>query len=202
MGLREKEPSHVHTADFVRSAPGAARPAARGGTVPPGTCQQRAPGALDAVGAADAERGRYPPFHWRRPAVVGGAQELPLRDRRIRMPGRRHRPARLHRGQSQRQHRLLAGGVRARARAAGQGVGEDDRAGFPWLRPAAPGDPLFHREPAQPARRRAPGLPARRSDPGQRDHRRACPRPCDLHAVAQRMATLRTPEWPRANARA
>ena len=29
---------------------------------------------LDAVGATDAERGRYPPFHWRRPAVVGGAQ--------------------------------------------------------------------------------------------------------------------------------
>lgn len=41
----------------------------------------------------------------------------------------------------------------AQARAARQGAGEDDRAGFPWLRPAAPGDPLFHREPAQPARR-------------------------------------------------
>ncbi|MDF5830182.1 GNAT family protein [Pseudomonas aeruginosa] len=31
---------------------------------------------------------------------------------------------------------------------------------------------------------------------GQRDHRRACPRPCDLHAVAQRMARCASLEWP------
>ncbi|MGA4817356.1 hypothetical protein ACPA9J_32265 [Pseudomonas aeruginosa] len=136
---------------------------------------------------------------------IGEGQRLwaerrkPLRDRRIRMPGRRHRPARLHRGDSP-APASATGWRRPRKRCGRWRALKTIEPGF-WLRPWRC---LVIRCSTEKLRAASapPSGGASGATIGQRDHRRACPRPCDLHAVAAvRMARCARLRRPRANVR-